>query len=100
MELHNTLFKKHANLGKKNISQWPETNVDSLEQCQEHKKEKLTGFCEGHNQLICHVCHIYNHQKCSHVVLIADKVKDLHQKGYLKQLSATMDTLNTKLIQK
>ncbi|XP_052251792.1 uncharacterized protein LOC127858625 isoform X2 [Dreissena polymorpha] len=99
VKLHDTLFKKHATLGKGNINQWPDTNVDALEQCQEHKKQQLTGFCEDHNQLICHVCHIYNHQTCSHVVLIADKVKDLHQQGDFKKLSATLDTLNVQLIQ-
>ncbi|KAH3720651.1 hypothetical protein DPMN_063554 [Dreissena polymorpha] len=41
VEYHNYLYKKHAILDKKNISQWPETNVRQQEQCQEHKKEKL-----------------------------------------------------------
>ncbi|XP_052251536.1 uncharacterized protein LOC127858423 [Dreissena polymorpha] len=100
VELHNTLFKKHAALGKKNISQWPETNVDALEQCQEHKTEKLTGFCEDHNQLTCHICHIYNHQKCSPVILIADRVRNLHQKGDFNLLSANLVILNRQLNQK
>ncbi|XP_052227298.1 uncharacterized protein LOC127842025 isoform X2 [Dreissena polymorpha] len=100
VEDHNYLYKKHLILDKKNISQWRETYVIQLEQCQEHKKEKLTGFCEDHSQLICHACHVHNHQKCSHVVLIADKVKDLHQKGDFKQLSATIDTQYQKLIHK
>ncbi|KAH3720663.1 hypothetical protein DPMN_063566, partial [Dreissena polymorpha] len=69
---HNYLYKKHAMLGKKNISQWPVTSVDGREKCQDHKKEKLTGFCEDHT----------------------DKVKDLHQKGDFKQLSVTVDTQN------
>ncbi|XP_052251093.1 uncharacterized protein LOC127858165 [Dreissena polymorpha] len=99
LELHNSLFKKHATLGKKNISQWPQANVDALEQCQKHKTEKLTGFCEDHNQLICHNCHINNHQKCSHVVLIADKVKNLHKKGVFQQLSATVNSQHQQLIQ-
>ncbi|KAH3720753.1 hypothetical protein DPMN_063656 [Dreissena polymorpha] len=59
---HNYLYKKHAILDKKNISQWPETDVSEQEICQEHKKEKLTGFCEDHSQLICHACHVHNHQ--------------------------------------
>ncbi|XP_052249003.1 uncharacterized protein LOC127856869 isoform X2 [Dreissena polymorpha] len=100
VKLHNSLFKKHATLGKVNISQWPENNVDSQELCQEHKKEKLTGFCEDHSELICHACHINNHQKCSHVVHIADKVKNLHQKGDFKQLSATVKTQQQHLIHK
>ncbi|XP_052249001.1 uncharacterized protein LOC127856868 isoform X2 [Dreissena polymorpha] len=98
VKLHNTLFKKHATLGKGNIRQWPETNVDSHEQCQKHTKEKLTGFCEDHSELICHGCHINNHQKCSHVVHIADKVKNLHQQGDFKQLSATVKTQQQQLI--
>ncbi|XP_052222321.1 uncharacterized protein LOC127838542 [Dreissena polymorpha] len=99
-EHHNYLYKKHTILSKQNISQWPETDVNELEQCQEHMREKLTGFCEDHSQLICHVCHINNHQKCSHVLLIADKVKDLYQKGDLKQLSATVETQLQQLISK
>ncbi|KAH3718305.1 hypothetical protein DPMN_061108 [Dreissena polymorpha] len=59
---HNYLFKKHALLGKENISLWPETDVVELEQCQEHRKEKLTIFCEDHSQILCHVCHVHNHQ--------------------------------------
>ena len=35
------LYKKHAILGKKQISKWPRITVDEQEQCQEHKKEKL-----------------------------------------------------------
>ncbi|KAH3720353.1 hypothetical protein DPMN_063250 [Dreissena polymorpha] len=100
VEYHNYLYKKHAILDKKNISQWPVTDVSQLEQCQEHKKEKLTGFCEDHSELICHACHVHNHQKCSHVVLIADKVKDLHQKGDFKQLSETIDKQYQQLIHK
>ncbi|XP_052245443.1 RING finger domain and kelch repeat-containing protein DDB_G0271372-like isoform X2 [Dreissena polymorpha] len=100
VDYHNSFYTKHALLGKKNISQWPESNVSQLEQCQKHKKEKLTGFCEDHSELICHACHVHNHQKCSHVVLIADKVKDLHQKGDFKQLSETFDTQYQQLIHK
>ncbi|KAH3720670.1 hypothetical protein DPMN_063573 [Dreissena polymorpha] len=100
VEHHNYLYKKHALLDKKNISQWPETDESGQEICQEHKKEKLTGFCEDHSQLICHACHVHNHQKCSKVVLIADKIKDLHQKGGFKQLSATIDTQHQQLIRK
>ncbi|XP_052245727.1 uncharacterized protein LOC127854708 [Dreissena polymorpha] len=100
VEHHNYLYKKHALLDKKNISQWPETDESGQEICQEHKKEKLTGFCEDHSQLICHACHVHNHQKCSKVVLIADKIKDLHQKGGFKQLTATIDTQHQQLIRK
>ncbi|KAH3717170.1 hypothetical protein DPMN_059950 [Dreissena polymorpha] len=39
-------------------------------------------------------------RKCSHVVLIADKVKDLHQKEDFKQLSASFDTQYQQLIHK
>ncbi|XP_052248407.1 uncharacterized protein LOC127856311 [Dreissena polymorpha] len=100
VEYHNFLYKKHEILDKKNISQWPETNVGEQEICQEHKKEKLTGFCEDHSQLICHACHVHTHQLCSHVVLIADKVKDLNQKRDFEQLSATFDTQHQQLIKK
>ncbi|KAH3820466.1 hypothetical protein DPMN_122212, partial [Dreissena polymorpha] len=100
MEHHNYLFKKHATLSKENISQWPSPNADDLEKCQKHKKEKLTGFCEDHSELICHVCHVYNHKKCSHVVLLADKVKDLHQNGEFKQFQMTIDTIHQQLMQK
>ncbi|KAH3720734.1 hypothetical protein DPMN_063638 [Dreissena polymorpha] len=100
VEHHNYLYKKHAILDKKNISQWPETDESGQEICQEHKKEKLTGFCEDHSQLICHACHVHNHQLCSHVVLIADKMKDLNQKRDFEQLSATLDTQHQQLIKK
>ncbi|XP_052245843.1 uncharacterized protein LOC127854817 isoform X2 [Dreissena polymorpha] len=100
VEYHNYLYKKHEILDKTNISQWPETNVGEQEICQDHKKEKLTGFCEDHSQLICHACHVHTHQLCSHVVLIADKVKDLNQKRDLEQLSATLDTQHQQLIKK
>ncbi|XP_052274046.1 E3 ubiquitin-protein ligase TRIM33-like [Dreissena polymorpha] len=100
VEHHNLLYKKHAILGKKQISKWPRITVDEQEQCQEHKKEKLTIFCEDHRQLICQVCHVRNHKKCSHVVLIVDKIKDLHQKRDFKQLSETVDTQHQQLIQK
>ncbi|KAH3820542.1 RING finger domain and kelch repeat-containing protein DDB_G0271372-like [Dreissena polymorpha] len=98
VEHHNYLYKKHAILNKENISQWPETNVDELEQCQEHKKEKLTGFCEDHSQLICQVCHEHNHKECSHVVLIVDKVKEFQRKEDFKQMSATVDTQHQQLV--
>ena len=62
VELHNALFKEHAMFGKENISQWPGPDVVELEQCKEHRKEKLTKFCEDHSQLICQVCHVHNHQ--------------------------------------
>ncbi|KAH3720503.1 hypothetical protein DPMN_063402 [Dreissena polymorpha] len=100
VEHHNYLYKKHAILGKENISQWPETDVVELEQCQEHRKEKLTIFCEDHSQILCHVCHVHNHQKCSHVVLIADKVKVLHKKGDFKELLARFDAQHQQLIHK
>ncbi|KAH3707847.1 hypothetical protein DPMN_067265 [Dreissena polymorpha] len=79
VELHNTLFKKHGIFGKENISQWPNTNVDAQEQCQEHKKE-LTGFCEDHSELICHVCHINNHQyvSCNISYTFELKIKRCH----------------------
>ncbi|XP_052246680.1 E3 ubiquitin-protein ligase arc-1-like [Dreissena polymorpha] len=82
LEYHNFLYQKHATLDKKKISKWPVTNstFDVLEQCQVHKDRKLEIFCEDHSELMCTVCDMYNHRKCSHVVLIADKVKDLHQK--------------------
>ncbi|KAH3720666.1 hypothetical protein DPMN_063569 [Dreissena polymorpha] len=100
VEHHNYIYKKHAILGKKSISQWPETNVRALEKCQKHKTEKLTVFCEDHSQMICQVCHVHNHQKCSKVLFIADKMKDLHQKGDFKQLSATVNTQHRQLIEK
>ncbi|KAH3833801.1 hypothetical protein DPMN_107117 [Dreissena polymorpha] len=50
-------------LDKKNIRKWPESNVGDLEQCKEHKKEKLSIFCEDHSQLICHVCHVHDQIK-------------------------------------
>ncbi|KAH3816296.1 hypothetical protein DPMN_117809 [Dreissena polymorpha] len=61
-EYHNFLFKKHAIWGKEKISQWPETNVNVQEQCQKHKGEKLTAFCEDHSKLMCRVCRIYTHK--------------------------------------
>ncbi|KAH3848920.1 hypothetical protein DPMN_091305 [Dreissena polymorpha] len=99
VEYHNLLYKKHAIVSKKQISKWPETNVGEQEQCQEHKKEKLTIYCEDHSQLICQVCHLHNHKKCSNVILIADKVKDLLQKGDFKQLSETVESQHRQLIQ-
>ncbi|KAH3848909.1 probable E3 ubiquitin-protein ligase MID2 [Dreissena polymorpha] len=100
VEHHNYLFNKHALLSTKNISKWPQTTVDALEQCQEHQKEKLTGFCEDHCQLICYVCHVHNHQKCNHVVLIADKLKDSNLKKDFKKLSETLNSQHRQLIQK
>ncbi|KAH3689955.1 hypothetical protein DPMN_191339 [Dreissena polymorpha] len=100
VEYHNYLYKKHAILNKENISLWPKTDVVEQDKCKEHQKEKLTIFCEDHSELICHVCHVHNHQKCSHLVLISDKVKQLHQKGYFTQLSATIDTQHQQLIRK
>ncbi|XP_052259601.1 RING finger domain and kelch repeat-containing protein DDB_G0271372-like [Dreissena polymorpha] len=98
VEHHNYLYKKHAIFGKENISLWPESDVVEQEKCKEHTKEKLTIFCEEHSVLICHVCHFHNHRKCNHLVLISDKVKQLHQKGDFKQLSATIYTQHQQLI--
>ncbi|KAH3854418.1 E3 ubiquitin-protein ligase arc-1-like [Dreissena polymorpha] len=102
LEYHNFLYQKHATLDKKNISKWPVSNatIDALEQCQVHKDRKLETFCEDHSELMCTVCHVYKHKKCSNVVLIPDKVKDLRQKGDFKQLSAILNTLHEQLIQK
>ncbi|XP_052215866.1 uncharacterized protein LOC127834233 isoform X3 [Dreissena polymorpha] len=102
LEHHNFLYQKHVTLDKKNFSKWPvsDATFDVLEQCEVHKNRKLETFCEDHSALMCTVCHVYNHKKCSHFVLIADKVKDLHQKGEFKQLSATLDTLHRQLIMK
>ncbi|XP_052215630.1 uncharacterized protein LOC127834081 isoform X2 [Dreissena polymorpha] len=102
LEYHNFLYQKHVTLDKKNFSNWPvsDSTFDVLEQCKVHKDRKLEILCEDHSELMCTVCHVYNHKKCSHVVLIADKVKDLHQKGEFKQLSATLDTLHGQLILK
>ncbi|KAH3873523.1 uncharacterized protein LOC127869030 [Dreissena polymorpha] len=99
VEHHNVLYMKHAIMGKEAISKWSVTNVDASERCQEHKQE-LTGFCEDHKELLCHVCHVYNHQKCSHVVIIADKLKDLQQTGEYKKMSALFDSYYRLLILK
>ncbi|XP_052247306.1 E3 ubiquitin-protein ligase TRIM56-like isoform X1 [Dreissena polymorpha] len=98
VEYHNYLYKKHAILSKENISLWPDTDVVEQDKCKEHRKEKLTIFCEDHSELICHVCQFHNHQKCSHLVLISDKVRQLHQKGDFKQLSATIHAQHQQLI--
>ncbi|XP_052227588.1 uncharacterized protein LOC127842216 isoform X1 [Dreissena polymorpha] len=64
VEHHNYLYKKHAILGKKNITEWPKTNVGELEKCQEHKKEKLRRTSEDHKQMIiCNVCHVHNYHQ-------------------------------------
>ncbi|KAH3727030.1 hypothetical protein DPMN_052955 [Dreissena polymorpha] len=63
-----------------------------------HTDRKLDAFCEDHGELLCHVCHIYNHQKCSHVVLVADKVNSMHLEGDFKKLSDNVDALLDKLI--
>ncbi|XP_052269860.1 E3 ubiquitin/ISG15 ligase TRIM25-like isoform X2 [Dreissena polymorpha] len=97
MEYHNYFYKKHAILSKENMSLWPKTDVVEQGKCKEHRKEKLTIFCEDHSELICHVCHIH-HQKCSHLVLISDKMKQLNQKGDFKQLSATIYAQHQQLI--
>ncbi|KAH3707599.1 hypothetical protein DPMN_067009 [Dreissena polymorpha] len=83
-------FPTHVSLaGGLLTGQWPDTYADALQQCQDHKKEKLTGFCEDHNQLICHTN-----------LTDTDKVKDLHQKGALKQLSATRASRDHLLVEK
>ncbi|KAH3849856.1 hypothetical protein DPMN_092260 [Dreissena polymorpha] len=97
---HNYLYNKHTPLDKKNVSKWPEANVGELEQCKEHKKEKLSNFCEDHNQLICKVCHGKNHETCRNVIHIAAKWKDLSQNGDFKKLSEKIDTQLQRLIAK
>ncbi|KAH3749734.1 hypothetical protein DPMN_184244 [Dreissena polymorpha] len=52
MEYHNYLFKKHETLGTENINKWPFSTVNAQEKCQEHRKAKLTGFCEDYSELM------------------------------------------------
>ncbi|KAH3843893.1 hypothetical protein DPMN_117427 [Dreissena polymorpha] len=64
MKHHKRLFQKHATLGKESISKWPVSNAtsDVLDRCRIHIDRTLETFCEDHNELLCTVCHIYNHQ--------------------------------------
>ncbi|KAH3820521.1 hypothetical protein DPMN_122265 [Dreissena polymorpha] len=57
-------------------------------------------FCEDHNELLCTVCHLQNHKQCRHVILIADKVQSLLQKGDFQQLSANLDSLQGHFVEK
>ncbi|XP_052213579.1 uncharacterized protein LOC127832260 [Dreissena polymorpha] len=90
-EYHNFLFKKHAIWGKEKISQWPETNVNVQEQCQKHKGEKLTAFCEDHSKLMCRVCRIYTHNQCRKVTPISE-LTNLQPTG-LEGLSVELETV-------
>ncbi|XP_052219663.1 E3 ubiquitin-protein ligase TRIM22-like [Dreissena polymorpha] len=70
---------------------------DILELCEEHRTEKLTMFCEDHEKLLCHVCHLRNHRQCSQVVLLADKVKSAKQRMNVTQMTKTMEQLQKSL---
>ncbi|KAH3792187.1 hypothetical protein DPMN_145678, partial [Dreissena polymorpha] len=78
---------------------WPVSTMldDTLELCEEHRTEKLTMFCEDHEKLLCHVCHLRNHKQFSEVVLLADKVKSDTQRMNVAQMSKTMEQLQKSL---
>ncbi|KAH3794137.1 RING finger domain and kelch repeat-containing protein DDB_G0271372-like [Dreissena polymorpha] len=99
---HNQLFKKHTVFGREDLTKWPVTKAtyDPIELCREHKGRKMEVFCEDHNELLCTVCHLQNHKPCHHVILIADKVKGLRQKGDFQQLSANLDLLQEQFVEK
>ncbi|KAH3871588.1 uncharacterized protein LOC127868527 [Dreissena polymorpha] len=99
VKLHNLLHRKHTVAGKQDISKWPVAKAieDTLEQCQKHKDEKLKLFCEVHQQILCTVCHVYNHQKCSHIVLIADKLSALQKEVDFLQISTNLKKLREKI---
>lgn len=64
VKLHNQLHRQHSVAGRHDIAKWPIANAidDILEQCIEHKDEKLKLFCEDHQRILCTVCHVYNHK--------------------------------------
>ncbi|KAH3863912.1 uncharacterized protein LOC127866676 [Dreissena polymorpha] len=100
--LHNQLMKKHTVLGRENMKIWPvsKTTVQPVAQCKQHKNETITSFCEDHDSLLCHVCHVYYHKQCGNVVLLIDKVKALKTKEDFHFLSRNITTLQEKLIEK
>ncbi|XP_052267415.1 uncharacterized protein LOC127869125 [Dreissena polymorpha] len=97
LALHNQLYKKHSVTGREKMDKW---NWVRLEQCEEHPTETFTVYCEDHSKMLCQKCHVYNHQKCTEVTLIADKVQDLHQKGVFKTISKTIQTNQEQLNKK
>ncbi|KAH3792184.1 hypothetical protein DPMN_145675 [Dreissena polymorpha] len=97
--MHNKVLKNHPVTSKCAGDNWPVSTMldDTLELCEEHRTEKLTMFCEDHEKLLCHVCHLRNHKQCSEVVLLADKVKSATQRMNVAQMSKTLEQIQKSL---
>ncbi|XP_052219661.1 uncharacterized protein LOC127837007 isoform X2 [Dreissena polymorpha] len=97
--MHNKVLKSHPVTSKCEGDNLPVSTMldDTLELCEEHRTEKLTMFCEDHEKLLCHVCHLRNHKQCSEVVLLADKLKSSTQRMNVAQMSKTMEQLQKSL---
>jgi len=61
---HNKALRKHAVLGRKDVSQWAaaSSKVDALVRCDHHQTKALELYCEDHGQLCCHICVSVGHR--------------------------------------
>ena len=63
--MHNKVLKNHPITAKGDGDNLPVTKPadDTLELCDEHSTEKLTMFCEDHEQLLCQLCLFHNNHR-------------------------------------
>ncbi|XP_052223854.1 tripartite motif-containing protein 75-like [Dreissena polymorpha] len=99
VKMHKKLLKDHAVSAKSDGDSWYVANKvdDTIELCEEHTTEKLTMFCEDHEQLLCNLCLLLNHRQCSRVFTLAEQAKSNSQRIPLVQVSKGIEKSQKRL---
>ncbi|KAH3793231.1 hypothetical protein DPMN_146737 [Dreissena polymorpha] len=86
--MHKKLHKDHAVSAKSDGHSWyvAKTVDDTMDLCEKHTTEKLTMFCEDHEQLLCNLCLLLSHRQCSKVFTLAEQAKSNSQRIPLVQV--------------
>ncbi|XP_052221134.1 uncharacterized protein LOC127837789 isoform X1 [Dreissena polymorpha] len=99
VKMHKKLLKDHAVSAKSDGESWYVANKvdDTIELCEEHTTEKLTMFCEDHEQLLCHLCLLLKHRQCSKVFTLAEQAKSNSQRIPLVQVTKGIEKSQKRL---
>ncbi|KAH3793064.1 hypothetical protein DPMN_146567 [Dreissena polymorpha] len=97
--MHKKLLKDHAVSAKSDGDSWYVANKvdDNIEFCEDHTIQKLTMFCEDHEQLLCNLCLLLNHRQCSKVFTLAEQAKSNSQRIPLVQVTKGIEKSQKRL---
>ncbi|XP_052219747.1 uncharacterized protein LOC127837033 isoform X3 [Dreissena polymorpha] len=99
VKMHKKLHKDHAVSAKCDGESWYVANKvgDTIELCEQHTTEKLTMFCEDHEQLLCQLCLLLKHRQCSKVFTLAEQAKSNSQRIPLVQVTKGIEKSQKRL---